>query len=122
MADHRRTELVVKALEMALTNRRPPPGVIPHSDRGCQYTSLAFGRRCQEAEVVPSFGSRGDCYDNAITESFFATLEGECLARHTFRNHAEARTTRFAYIEGFYTTHRHPPAPFSPPLLLTGCL
>jgi putative transposase len=64
MADHLRTELVVSALEMALWNRRPDPGVIHHSDHGCQYTSIAFGSRCQEASVVPSLGSRGDCYDN----------------------------------------------------------
>ena len=106
MADHLRTELVLAALEMALWNRRPAPGVIHHSDHGCQYTALAFGHRCQEAGVVPSLGSRGDCFDNAITESFFATLECELLARHTFRTHTQARTALFDYIEGFYNTHR----------------
>ena len=106
MADHLRTELVVSALEMALWNRRPAPGVIHHSDHGCQYTSLAFGARCQDAGVIPSFGSRGDCYDNAITESFFATLECELLARHTFRTPTQARTALFDYIEGFYNSHR----------------
>ena len=106
MADHLRTELVLAALEMALWNRHPAPGVIHHSDHGCQYTATSFGQRCQVAGVIPSMDSRGDCYDNAITEAFFATLECELLARHTFRTHAEARTALFAYIEGFYNPHR----------------
>jgi len=91
---------------MALWNRRPDPGVIHHSDHGCQYTSVAFGSRCQEEGVVPSLGSRGDCFDNAITESFFATLECELLKRQTFPTHRQARTAIFDYIEGFYNTHR----------------
>jgi putative transposase len=106
MADHLRTELVVQALDMALWNRRPEPGIIHHSDHGCQYTSIAFGQRCQEAGVQPSMGSVGDCYDNAITESFFATLECELLDRSIFRTHVEARTAIFDFIEGFYNTHR----------------
>ena len=106
MADHLRTELVLSALDMALWNRGPAPGVIHHSDHGCQYTSLAFGSRCQEAGVIPSLGSRGDCFDNAITESFFATLECELLQRQTFRTQAQARTALFDFIEGFYNTHR----------------
>jgi putative transposase len=106
MADHLRTELVVAALDMALWNRRPGPGVIHHSDHGCQYTSVAFGQRCQDAGILPSMGSVGDCYDNAITESFFATLECELLARHVFRTPAQARTAIFAFIEGFYNIQR----------------
>jgi putative transposase len=106
MADHLRTELVLSALDMALWNRRPDPGVIHHSDHGCQYTSIAFGSRCEEAGVVPSLGSRGDCFDNAVTESFFATLECELLDRHVFRTHTQARTALFDYLEGFYNTHR----------------
>ncbi|HUX88245.1 MAG TPA: IS3 family transposase [Chloroflexota bacterium] len=106
MADHLRTELVLAALDMALWNRRPAPGVIHHSDHGSQYMSLAFGRRCQEAGVVPSVGSRGDCFDNAITESFFATLECELLQRQHFHTEAQARTALFEYIEGFYNPHR----------------
>jgi putative transposase len=106
MADHLRTELVLSALEMAIWNRRPDPGVIHHSDRGCQYTSLTFGHRCQQAGITPSVGSRGDCFDNAITESFFATLECELLDRQTFRTQAEARTAIFTYIEGFYNSQR----------------
>ena len=119
MADHLRTELVVAALEMALWNRRPEHGVIHHSDHGCQYTSIAFGQHCREAGIDLSMGSVGDCYDNAITESFFATLECELLDRSIFRTHAEARTAIFDFIEGFYNTHRRhstlgylPPAEF----------
>ncbi len=106
MAEHLRTELVLAALDMALWMRRPDPGVIHHSDHGCQYTSVAFGSRCQEEGVVPSLGSRGDCFDNAITESFFATLECELLKRQTFPTHRGARTAIFDYIEGLYNTHR----------------
>jgi len=106
MADHLRTELVVAALDMACANRRPEPDVIHHSDHGGQYTSIAFGAHCREAGIDVSMGSVGDCYDNAITESFFATLECELLARSTFHTHAEARTALFAFIEGFYNTHR----------------
>ena len=106
MADHLRTELVLSALDMAFWTRRPDSGVIHHSDHGCQYTSLAFGSRCREAGVVPSLGSRGDCFYNAITESFFASLECELLNRQTFRTHTQARTAIFDYLEGFYNTHR----------------
>lgn len=80
MANHLRTELVLDALEMAI-ERRQPHDVIHHSDQGCQYTSYAFGRRCREAGIRPSMGSVGDCYDNAMCESFFATLETELLDR-----------------------------------------
>ena len=73
MADHLRTELVLDALDMAIGRRRPAAGLIHHSDHGTQYTSLAFGRRCREAGITPSMGSTGDCYDNAMAESFFAT-------------------------------------------------
>jgi putative transposase len=106
MADHLRTELVLAALEMAVRTRRPAHGVIHHSDQGAQYTSVAFGRCCAEAGVVPSTGSVGDCFDNAITASFFATVECELLARHTFQTQEAARTALFAYIEGFYNTQR----------------
>lgn len=106
MADHLRTELVVDALEMAVWNRRPGEGVIHHSDHGCQYTSLLFGERCQTVGIRCSMGSVGDCYDNAMAESFFATLECELLARHTFRTQTEARTALFEYIEVFYNRQR----------------
>jgi putative transposase len=105
MATHLRTELVVAALEMALDQRRPQ-GVIHHSDQGTQYTSLAFGQRCQQAGVQPSMGSVGDCYDNALCESFFATLECELLDRRGFRTQAEARMAVFDFLEGWYNPHR----------------
>jgi putative transposase len=106
MADHLRTELVLSALEMALWNRRPGPGLIHHSDHGCQYTSISFGHRCREAGIAPSMGSVGDCYDNALAESFFATLECELLDRQRFRTKTEARLAIFDYIETFYNRER----------------
>jgi putative transposase len=106
MADHLRTELVIDALDMAIWNRRPNPGLVHHSDQGCQYTSLAFGRRLRQAGLVASMGSVGDCYDNAVTESFFATLECELLHQHRFRTRTEARLAVFDWLEGFYNTHR----------------
>jgi putative transposase len=105
MAGHLRTELVLQALEMALRQRRPV-GVIHHSDQGGQYTALAFGQRCREAGVRPSMGSVGDCYDNALCESFFASLECELLDRHIFRTRDEARLAVFEYIEGWYNPQR----------------
>jgi putative transposase len=101
-----RAELVVDALGMALQKRRPAPGLIHHSDRGSQYTSLAFGRQMQDAGVLPSMGHRGDAYDNAVAESFFATLETELLERTTFRTRNEARLELFRWIEGFYNARR----------------
>jgi putative transposase len=105
MATSLATRLVRDALDMAITRRRPN-GVIHHSDQGTQYTSLAFGQRCEEAGVRPSMGSVGDAYDNAMCESFFATLECELLARRRFKNRDEARTAIFAFIEGFYNRRR----------------
>ena len=99
------TELVLAALNMALAVRQPC-GVIHHSDQGSQYTSLAFGKLCREMGVLPSMGSVGDAYDNAMAESFFATLECELLARHRFKTQAEARTAIFQFIEGFYNPRR----------------
>lgn len=106
MADHLRTELVVDALDMAIARRKPTVGVIHHSDHGSQYTSLTFGQRLHDAGVVASRGSRGDCYDNALMESFFATLECELLDGHAFPTHRLARTALFDFIEGFYNTER----------------
>ena len=105
MATHLRTELVLEALNMALGQRRPA-GVIHHSDQGTQYTSIAFGMRCREAGVRPSMGSIGDCFDNAMCESFFATLECELLDRRRFQTQAEARMAVFDFIEGWYNPHR----------------
>ena len=105
METHLRTELVLKALEMALSQRRAA-GVIHHSDQGTQYTAIAFGQRCREAGVRPSTGSVGDCYDNAMCESFFATLECELIDRRRFRTQDEARREVFEFIEGWYNPHR----------------
>jgi putative transposase len=107
MATHLRTSLVLAALEMAIAQRRPT-NVVHHSDQGCQYTAIEFGRRCRAANVRPSMGSVGDCFDNAMCESFFATLECELLDRVTLRSPADARTAVFDFIEGWYNpTRRH---------------
>lgn len=105
MANHLRTELVLEAFDMAIF-RRKPNDVIHHSDQGTQYTSIAFGLRCREAGVRPSMGSVGDCYDNAMCESFNATLECELLVRHRFKNQREASLAVFDFIEGWYNPHR----------------
>ena len=105
MANHLRTELVLNALNMALARRRPEQ-VVHHSDQGAQYTSLAFGKRCHEMGVIPSTGSAGDCFDNAMAESFFATLECELIDRRSFRTQAEARMAIFQFLEGWYNTRR----------------
>ena len=105
MATHLRTELVLEALNMAVSQRQPE-SVVHHSDQGCQYTSVAFGKRCREAGVRPSMGSVGDCFDNAMCESFFATLECELLDRRSFRTQAEARLAVFDFIEGWYNPNR----------------
>jgi putative transposase len=98
-------DLVLAALNMALAQRKPRE-VIHHSDQGSQYTSIAFGNRCTEMGVRPSMGSVGDAYDNAMAESFFATLECELLDRRSFKTKTEARTALFTYIEGWYNPRR----------------
>jgi len=105
IATHLRTQLVLDALDMAAQQRRPT-GVIHHSDQGSQDTSVAFGKRYQELGVRPSMGSVGDCYDNALCESFFATLECELIDRLTFRNHRQARIAVFRWIEAWYNPLR----------------
>ena len=105
MGHHLHTTLILGALNMA-ASQRTAAGVIHHSDQGSQYTSLAFGKRCQALGVRPSMGSVGDCYDNAMAESFFATLECELLERSRFTTLSEARLAIFAFIEGFYNTRR----------------
>ena len=99
------TELMLAAIDMAITMRRPQQ-VIHHSDHGCQYTSYAFGKRCQEAGIMPSMGTVGDAYDNAMAESFFATLEREVLSRRRFKSQAEAKMAIFDWLEGWYNPHR----------------
>jgi len=105
MATTLHMQVVLDALNMALWQRRPS-GVIHHSDHGSQYTSIEFGKRCREAGVRPSMGSVGDAYDNAMAESFFATLECELLDRCRFKTQAEARMAVFEFIEGFYNPRR----------------
>jgi putative transposase len=105
METYLRTELVLKALDMSLGQRRPAQ-VIHHSDQGSQYTSFAFGQRCEKAGVRPSMGSGGDCFDNAMCESFFATLECELLDRRRFKTQIEARMAVFEFIEAWYNPHR----------------
>ena len=106
MGPHPRTELVQGALKMALSNRQPEGSVVHHSDQGVQYMSLAFGERCREAGVVQSMGSAGDPLDNAMCESFFATLECELIDRTRFHTQAEAHRKIRNYIEDFYNTRR----------------
>jgi putative transposase len=105
MATTLHMQVVLDALNMALWQRRPN-GVIHHSDHGSQYTSIEFGKRCREAGVRPSMGSVGDAYDNAMAESFFATLECELLDRYRFKTQADARMAVFEFIEGFYNPRR----------------
>jgi putative transposase len=106
MATHLKTELVLDALNMALGQRKPGGNVIHHSDHGCQYTSIAFGLRCREAGVKPSMGTVGDAFDNAMAESFFATLECELLERRKFPTQVQARMAIFEFIEGWYNPRR----------------
>lgn len=98
--------LVARAVDMAIEHRRPRCGLIFHSDRGCQFTSLTIGGRLAEAGIHASVGSVGDCYDNAMIESFFATLERELLGRMRFEDHTQARLQIFSFIEGFYNPKR----------------
>jgi putative transposase len=105
MANHLRTELVLEALDMAAEQRNPEE-TVHHSDQGCQYTAIAFGKRCKDEGVRPSMGSVGDCYDNAMAESFFATLECELIEQESFSDRSEARLMVFICREGFYNPHR----------------
>ena len=106
LADHPRTELVLAALRLALQRRRPSAGLIHHRDRGCQYTSLAFGQHLRAAGLVPSTGSVGDCYDNAVAESFFASLKVELVDRYDWPSRAAARVAIFEYIAVWYNRRR----------------
>ena len=105
MDTNMRSQLIIRALDMAMKQRKAR-GVIHHSDQGTQYTSFEFGKRCKELKVRPSMGSVGDCYDNAMCESFFATLECELLDRTSFANPKVAELEVFRFIEGWYNTQR----------------
>jgi putative transposase len=106
MAEHMRAELVTDALQMAIARRQPKAGVIHHSDQGSQYVSLAFGQKARDAGIAVSMGSRGDCFDNAVAESFFATLKKELIRRRSWPNRRELQSAVFDYIESFYNRER----------------
>jgi putative transposase len=106
MTTHLRTELVVDALQMAIARRKPAPGLVHHSDRGVQYTSLSFGKRLKDEGLLPSMGQVGTAYDNALAESFVATLKTELLYRNAWPTRQAARTAIFEYVEGFYNPRR----------------
>lgn len=106
MADNMRAELVVDALQMGLARRRPEAGLIHHSDQGSQYVSLAFGQQARDAGIAMSMGSKGDCFDNAVAESFFATLKKELVHRSSWPTRQELRSAVFDYIESFYNRER----------------
>jgi putative transposase len=106
IAAHMRAELVVDALQMALARRRPEPGLVHHSDQGSQYVSLGFGQTARDAGIAISMGSRGDAYDNAVAESFFATLKKELVHRNSWPTRRELGSAVFEYIEAFYNRER----------------
>lgn len=106
MRDDLKADLVVDALAMAITRRRPPAGLIHHSDRGSQYASLAFGKTLRESGLLASMGSRGDAYDNAACESCISTLKREWIKRHRYTSRDQARLSIFRYIETFYNPRR----------------
>ena len=108
MATHLRAELVTDALRMAVARRQPEAGLIHHSDQGSQFVSLGFGQECAKAGIARSMGSRGDCWDNAVAESFFATLKKELVHRESWPTREALRVAVFDYIEIFYNaTRRH---------------
>ena len=106
MDSHMRTELVVDALEMAVWRRKPSAGLVHHSDRGVQYTAISFGKRLEEVGIVPSMGRTGTALDNAMAESFIATLKTELVHRRRFPDREVARSAIFEYLEGFYNRRR----------------
>ncbi len=106
-ATHMRTELIIDAIDMAIETGRPPRGLIHHSNQGAQYGAIDFGRRCRRAGIVLSMGSVGYCYDNSMTESFFATLECELFDQTRFRNHTDARTEIMSFIDWYNHRRRH---------------
>jgi putative transposase len=106
MAEHMRAELVVEALEMAVWQRKPDPGLIHHSDQGSQFTALIFGQRCHQAGIDRSMGARGCALDNAVSEAFFASLKKEKLNRRSWPTRQAARNAVFSWIEGWYNRRR----------------
>jgi putative transposase len=106
MSAHCDEELVANALHMALARRRPKAGLLHHSDRGCQYTSTAYRKKLEQAGVVVSMSRKGNCWDNAAMESFFATLKEECVGSVIYQSHEQARRSLFEYLEVYYNRQR----------------
>jgi transposase InsO family protein len=105
-ADHLRTDLVAEALTDAVNRRRPAPGVVFHSDRGCQYTSAQYANLARDLGVTLSVGRKGQCWDNAVAESFFATMKTELIHRRAWPTRKATTSAIFDYIEGWYNTRR----------------
>jgi transposase InsO family protein len=99
-------ELAIDAVNMAVWNRRPGPGLVHHSDHGAQYTAVAFGRTLKEAGILGSMGTVGDALDNAVAESFLATLKTELLDRRSWPSRQALASAIFEYVEGFYNRKR----------------
>ena len=106
MTEHMRTELVADALSMAVHRRRPEPGLIHHSDQGSQYVALGFGQQARDAGIAVSMGSKGDAFDNAVAESFFATIKKELVHRQSWPSRRDLSSAVFEYIEAFYNRQR----------------
>lgn len=106
MADHLKSQLVEEAMEMALNSRRPKENLLHHSDRGVQYACADYQRLLKERGIVCSMSRRGNCYDNAVVESFFGKLKTERIYRHRFATRDQARSAVFSYIEVFYNRQR----------------
>ncbi len=106
MAEHMRAELVVEALEMAVSRRSPAAGLVHHSDQGSQYVSLVFGKRCREAGIDVSMGAKGSALDNAVCESFFGSLKKELVRRRSWPTKREAQSMIFEWIDGWYNRRR----------------
>jgi transposase InsO family protein len=106
MAEHLGHDLALAALDMAVASRRPAPGLVHHSDRGVQYAAHGYRRRLLAQDMLCSMSRKGDCWDNAPMESFFATLKGELVEQRDYLTRAEARADVFQYIEGFYNRRR----------------
>lgn len=111
-------ELVANAFHMALTRRRPQPGLLHHSDRGCQYTSTAYRKKLAQAGILVSMSRKGNCWDNAVMESFFDTLKEECVGSAIYASHEQARLSLFEYLEVYYNRiRRHSTLGYVSPLI-----
>ena len=121
MAEHLRAELALDVLALALRVRRPPPGLVHHTDRGCQYTAAAYQQALAARGVTALMSRAGDCYDNAVAESFFATLKAELIDARTWPTRTAARTAIFEWLEVWYNRQRRHSAPnYRPPVIFEG--